>query len=75
LYAFDDGDWITVRSIGSESHDYFNAEWYTKGLESAKGVWSNPYIDDAGAGTMLCTFSRLVKEPEGRIAGDEDTAQ
>lgn len=69
LYAFDDRDGITVRSIGSESHDYFNAEWYTKGLESAMGVWSNPYIDDAGAGTMLCTFSRLVKEPEGRIAG------
>ena len=69
LYAFDEGEEISVKSIGSGSHDYFNADWYTKGLENPEGVWSNPYFDDAGAGAVLCTYSRQVKEPDGRIVG------
>ncbi|MBR4756372.1 MAG: SpoIIE family protein phosphatase [Bacteroidales bacterium] len=68
-YALNSGDGITMKTIGSETHDYFNAEWYTRGLESPEGVWSNPYLDEDGAGTVLCTFSRMVKEPEGKIAG------
>ena len=68
-YAFIDGGEITIRDIGSENHDYFNAEWYKKGLESAEGVWSNPYLDEEGAGAVLCTYSRQVSEPEGEIAG------
>ncbi len=68
-YALNGGDEITIKTIGSDSHDYFKAEWYTKGLESPEGVWSNPYLDMDGAGTVLCTFSRQVLEPEGRVAG------
>lgn len=59
-----------LRDIGSENHDYFKAEWYIRGLESSEGVWSNPYLDEVGAGTLLCTFScRVLKQPEGTVAG------
>ena len=68
-YALNGGDEITMKAIGSETHDYFNSEWWKKGLESPEGVWSNPYLDMDGAGTVLCTFSRPVLEPEGRVAG------
>ena len=68
-YAFIDGGEITIRDIGSENHDYFNAEWYMNGLDSSAGVWSNPYLDEEGAGAVLCTYSRQVIEPEGGIAG------
>ena len=69
-YALNDGDKITMKIIGSESHDYFQAEWYTKGLESPEGVWSNPYLDKEGGETVLCTFSRpVIMEPEKEIAG------
>ena len=44
-YAIVEGDSITVRNIGSGAHDYLKAAWYTDGLESAEGVWSNPYLD------------------------------
>ena len=69
-YALNDGDDITMKIIGSETHDYFKAEWYVKGLESADGAWSNPYLDEEGGETVLCTFSRsVVMEPAKEIAG------
>ena len=69
-YALNDGGKITMKIIGSEAHDYFQAEWYTKGLASPEGVWSSPYLDDEGGETVLCTFSRrVVMEPEKEIAG------
>ena len=63
-YALNDGDKVTLKIIGSEAHDYFQAEWYTKGLASTEGVWSTPYLDEEGGETVLCTFSRrVVMEP------------
>ena len=69
-YALNEGGKITMKIIGSETHDYFRSEWYTKGLASSEGVWSTPYLDDEGGETVLCTFSRrVVMEPEKEIAG------
>ena len=68
-YALKGSDGISIRNIGSETHDYFNAEWYIRGLESREGVWSNPYLDEDGAGAVLCTYSRLVTDPDGKSAG------
>ena len=69
-YAFNEGDKITMKVIGSEDHDYFDDEWYTKGLASPEGAWSTPYLDQEGGGTVLCTFSRpVVMEPDKEIAG------
>ena len=68
-YVLVEGDGITLKNIGSSKHDYFETEWYKQGLESPAGVWSNPYLDEEGAGTVLCTFSRLVTDPEGKVAG------
>lgn len=69
-YVLNDGNEISLRDIGSETHDYFKAEWFTRGLASSEGVWSNPYLDEVGAGSLLCTFScRVLKQPEGTVAG------
>ena len=69
-YALNDEGRITLKIIGSETHDYFQAEWYTKGMASPKGSWSNPYLDEDGGETVLCTFSRpVVMEPDKEIAG------
>ena len=69
-YALNDGDRITMKIIGSETHDYFQAEWYIKGMASPEGAWSNPYLDNEGGETVLCTFSRpVIMEPEKEIAG------
>ena len=69
-YALNKGDKITMKVIGSEDHDYFDDEWYTKGLVSPEGAWSTPYLDKEGGETVLCTFSRpVVMEPNKEIAG------
>ena len=69
-YVLNDGGKITMKIIGSETHDYFQSEWYTQGLASSEGVWSTPYLDEEGGETVLCTFSRrVVMEPEKEIAG------
>ena len=69
-YALNEGDRITMKVIGSEDHDYFDDEWYTKGLESPDGTWSTPYLDKEGGETVLCTFSRpVLLEPDKEIAG------
>ena len=69
-YALNDGNGITLKIIGSEAHDYFQSEWYNKGMASPEGAWSNPYLDEDGGETVLCTFSRpVVMEPEKELAG------
>ena len=69
-YATFEGDSVIVRNIGSESHDYFYAEWYQLGLSSPQGTWSNPYLDPDGAGEILCTYVLpVVKQPDGILAG------
>ena len=68
-YALNRPDGIVCKWIGFEKHDYHHAEWFLKGIESPEGAWSNPYLDSDGAGTILCTYARQVREPGGRLAG------
>ncbi len=61
---------IETRQIGSASHDYFQSEWYTKGIESGDGYWSEPYYDDVGAKEMLCSYVIPLREDhDGEIVG------
>ena len=60
---------IEQLQIGSAQHDYLNAKWYLDALETGKGCWSDPYYDDAGAKTILCTFSAPVVDDEGNTVG------
>ena len=64
----DDGT-IEMLQIGGADHDYFMREWYLKGIASEVGYWSEPYYDEAGARTMLCTYVLPVKDKDGEIVG------
>lgn len=59
----------SVNDIGSPSHDYHNSEWFKTGLTSDKGSWSSPYLDQEGAGTLLCSYILPIKDPTGKLAG------
>ncbi len=52
--------------LGSAEHDYLKSSWYLDGMAAGKGHWSEPYYDDFGAGTMLCTYSIPVHDAHGR---------
>ena len=64
-----DNGQIERLQIGSEQHDYLNAKWFRETLETGKGQWSDPYYDEAGAKTILCTFSAPVVDNEGNTIG------
>lgn len=68
-YALNTGDGTVIKDIGSESHDYFDYEWYQEGLVSQGGTWSNPYLDEEGAETALCTYSRRITDGDGKTVG------
>ncbi|MCR4860111.1 MAG: SpoIIE family protein phosphatase [Bacteroidales bacterium] len=55
--------------LGSESHDYFQTDWYKKAVETESGYWSEPYQDDEGSLTMVVTYATPVRDGEGRIVG------
>jgi Serine phosphatase RsbU, regulator of sigma subunit len=56
-------------TLGSESHDYFQTDWFQKGLQEENGYWSEPYFDERGGRTTLVTFSAPLRDPEGRTVG------
>jgi len=68
-YAVWEGDDIEVAQIGDASHNYFNFDWYRKGMEADKGVWSEPYFDDSGAKTILCTYVVPIHDKHGHKVG------
>ena len=67
-YACYTEDGPSVRDIGSASHDYLEAEWFKSGLSASGGIWSRPYFDLDGAGTLLCTYSIPIMA-DGKVAG------
>ena len=69
LYAvWRDGKIVTMQ-LGSEKHNYLEAEWYQKAINSKKSYWSEPYFDKDGAREMLCTLARPVLDKQGRRVG------
>ena len=59
---------LEARQIGSESHDYLNAQWFLEGLKAQGGYWSEPYFDDAGARDMICSYTFPLHDIQGRTA-------
>ena len=60
--------------VGSESHDYFEKDWFRVSFETGEGHWSEPYYDESGGRTTVVTFTLPVRDPDGNIvavcAGD-----
>lgn len=58
---------VEIQQIGSASHNYLEAEWFTSAMASKEGHWSEPYFDEAGAKMMLCTYSYPIRDKKGTI--------
>lgn len=52
--------------IGGPDHNYLEAEWFIEGMKADGGKWSEPYYDDAGAKSMVATYSRPLRDSTGR---------
>lgn len=60
---------ITAKEIGGPAHDYFNLEWYSVPMGIKEGYWTNPYRDEAGAGTMICTYALPLRDLKKNVIG------
>ena len=64
----DDGT-LEARQIGSESHDYLNSSWYLDAIAADSAIWTEPYLDNAGARELICTYAIPIHDSEKRIVG------
>ena len=58
---------IYTRQIGGPDHDYFQSEWFNNGLMIDSAWWSEPYMDEAGAQTMVISCSYPIRDKSGTI--------
>lgn len=58
---------IYTREIGSAEHDYFQMDWYKNGFVHDSCWWSEPYLDDSGARTMIVSCTHPIRNRQGEI--------
>ena len=58
---------IYTRQIGGADHDYFQTEWYHNGLNFNGCKWSEPYMDEYGARTMVVSCTYPVRNKQGEV--------
>lgn len=58
---------IYTRQIGGSDHDYFQTEWYHNGLTFNGCKWSEPYMDEYGARTMVVSCTYPVRNKQGEV--------
>ena len=68
-YAFWRDGRIDTMQIAKEGNDYLEDDWYGRALAADSGYWSEPYMDDAGSGSLMCTYSVPIHDRTGRKVG------
>ena len=68
-YAFWRDGRIDTMQIAKKGNDYLEDDWYGRALAADSGYWSEPYLDDAGSGTLMCTYSVPIHDRTGRKVG------
>lgn len=56
-YAFEKRGKLKTKMIGSAAYDYFKMDWYRLPKILNKPVWTEPYYDEGGGDTLMCTYS------------------
>ncbi|MBO7446254.1 MAG: SpoIIE family protein phosphatase [Bacteroidales bacterium] len=64
-----DCDSLIVTQIGGPNHDYLQMDWFQKGMAAEKGIWSNPYYDNAGSKTFMMTYIVPFRNEAGEVVG------
>lgn len=68
-YAFWRDGRIDTMQISRKGNDYLEDDWYQRAFAVDSGYWSEPYIDDAGSGALMCTYSVPIHDHTGRKVG------
>lgn len=56
-YQYETRYGIRNKILGSPSYNYFEYDWYRLPRVLNKPVWTEPYFDEGGGDTLMCTYS------------------
>ena len=59
-YAFEKNGRLKTRILGSADYDYYKKDWYRLPKLLGKPVWTEPYFDEGGGDTLMCTYSTPI---------------
>jgi len=62
-----DGAGLKLEDTAAAGHDYWTKEWYRDALRAPDFVWSEPFVDEEGAGANLVrAIMPIFREVNGR---------
>lgn len=67
-YVFRTPDGLAEKDL-AESYAYTEEAWYSRPVELARSVWSDPYFDEGGGDVWMITYSVPVYDTEGSLLG------
>jgi sigma-B regulation protein RsbU (phosphoserine phosphatase) len=59
-YAYEKNGKMIIKNVGSTRYDYFKMDWYRLPKLLNKPVWTEPYYDEGGGDTLMCTYSSPI---------------
>ncbi|MBQ7690298.1 MAG: SpoIIE family protein phosphatase [Muribaculaceae bacterium] len=67
-YAQKTDSGVVTRQVAGPNHDYTKKSFYRVPIDSCRSHWSTPYVDSAGTGGLVCTYSMPVRDEHGAMA-------
>ena len=58
---------IVRMQIANDAHNYLEMDWYRQGKTSDTGCWTEPYIDNDGTHSMVCTYAFPIHNTKGEL--------
>ena len=58
---------VLSKQLGTDDYRYHEMEWYKVASDTMKPHWSEPYYDKGGGEVMMCTYSKPVIGPDGKM--------
>ncbi|MBN1998039.1 Cache 3/Cache 2 fusion domain-containing protein, partial [candidate division KSB1 bacterium] len=68
-YYYRDSDGLRYIQLGDVNYRYFHWDWYTIPKLLKKPIWTEPYYDEGGGGTIMTTFSVPFFNPDSSVRG------
>lgn len=66
-YSCYSGDSIIHFQLGTEEYEYHYVDWYQIPKLLNQPYWSEPYLDDGGAGIRMSTYSKPLYDKDGKM--------
>lgn len=67
-YVRDEGTGdIEKQQLGGKNHDYTKSDFFDVPLKGDSAYWSEPYLDNDGARTMVITYSYPIHDKNGKV--------